>query len=38
MSGKERKFYVISFIDPRITFLKDNFKTKCNENAYSDIV
>ena len=35
MSRKKSKFYVIKFIDYRISFLKNKM---CNENAYSDIV
>ena len=28
MSRKESNFYVINFIDPRISFLKENFNTR----------
>ena len=35
MSRKESKFYVIKFIDPRITFLENKILTP---NAYSGIV
>ena len=35
---KESKFYLINFVDPPMIFLKENFNTTCNENAYSDIL